>query len=178
MPENKSQIEQQLVTQLKERNKDAFVHLYDNYSAALNGVISRIIVDEAEAQDLLQDSFIKIWKKIDTYDSSKGSLFTWILNLCRNLCIDRLRSKEYKHKIQRFDKYVVYIESGEREKTDSIDLKENLNILSPEQREIIDLAYFGGYTQQEISEELTIPLGTVKTRVRAALLVLRKIYEG
>src|SRR4051812_14493882 len=81
---------------LKQRDETAFAYLYDNYAGALNGVISRMVDDEQTAEDILQEAFVKIWNNFSQYDNTKGRLFTWMVNLTRNLTIDMLRSKGYK----------------------------------------------------------------------------------
>jgi RNA polymerase sigma factor (sigma-70 family) len=176
MPE-KNYTEEELVRLLKEKSKPAFSYLYDNYSAALYGIVLRILTnDEETSQDILQESFVKIWKNIETYDRSKGTLFTWMLNVTRHTAIDKLRTLK-RTAIQSIDDNVYNIDRQHSHKTneDNIGVKEMVNKLKPEYKIIIDLAYFGGYTQEEISEELKMPLGTVKTRARAALIELRKI---
>ncbi|MEO6584355.1 MAG: sigma-70 family RNA polymerase sigma factor, partial [Ferruginibacter sp.] len=165
------------------RNKDqqGFSYLYDNYAAALNGVIVRMVDEDQLAEDILQESFIKIWNNFQQYDDTKGRLFTWMINITRNLTIDTLRSKGYKkqRKISKDENFVLNFndKSIKTDRFDSIGLHKQLQQLKPAQRSIIDLAYFNGYTQEEISQEMGIPLGTVKTRMRSAILELRKILS-
>ena len=170
--------EAELITLLKAKNQKAFSYLYDNYSKALFLVSYRILNDTEEAEDSLQNSFVKIWNSFDLYDSSKGKLYTWMLNITRNLAIDTARSKalRFKNKIQEVTE-IVYHKNGlfvEDVKSDSIGLSMIVHDLTNDQKEIIELVYFQGYTQQEISEKLNMPLGSVKTKVRQALLILRK----
>lgn len=156
-------------------------YLYDNYSGALYGVVLRVIKDEDIAQEVLQDAFLKIWDKIETYDASKGKLFTWMLNVTRNLAIDRTRSKEMSKgkKTDDLDLLVNRIDNQEQSElqVDTIGLKETLNQLSEEQRFVIEHLYLKGFTQSELAEEFNIPLGTVKTRTRLALIELRTILK-
>jgi RNA polymerase sigma factor (sigma-70 family) len=170
--------ESELVQLLKERDKAAFSELYDRYSGALYGVILRILKNNEEAaQDILQDSFIKIWKSFDSYDVTKGSLFTWILNVARNTAIDKGRSLG-RQPIQPIDENVNISELHfVQSNIDRIGLKEIVSKLKPEHKTIIDMAYFNGFTQEEISDRLKLPLGTVKTRARTALIELRKIFN-
>jgi RNA polymerase sigma-70 factor, ECF subfamily len=140
-----------------------------------------MIDDEHLTEDILQEAFVKIWNNFDQYDSTKGRLFTWMINITRNLTIDTLRSKAYKKQQKIFsDEYVV---SGNQDKNfttssyDTIGLREQVQNLKPDQKIIIDLAYFNGYTQEEISKEMSIPLGTVKTRMRSAIIELRKLLR-
>ncbi len=170
--------EEELVLQLQSRNKHAFAYLYDNYAGALNGVIYRLVEDKELAEDILQEAFVKIWNNFSNYDTAKGRLFTWMLNLTRNLTIDTLRSKGYKkqQKISSDENSVSNLgDNTTAEKFDALGVRKHLVSLKPEQRTIIDMAYFNGYTQDEISKEMGIPLGTVKTRMRTAILELRKL---
>ncbi|MDQ3047728.1 MAG: sigma-70 family RNA polymerase sigma factor [Bacteroidota bacterium] len=169
--------ESDLILLLKRKDAAAYSLLYDNYSASLYGVITRVVAAEEIAQDILQEVFIKIWKNIDSYDSSKGRLFTWMLNIARNASIDYSRSRQSKveSKIQDIDNSVYEINSrtSTRINTDVIGVKEEVAKLKDDYRVLIDMIYFGGYTQEETAKELNIPLGTVKTRVRAAIIKLR-----
>ncbi len=164
---------------LRKKDRSAFEYLYDQYSGALLGVISRIIKRETIAEEVLQDVFLKIWDRIETYDPSKGRLFTWMLNIARNQAIDKTRSKEYSKdkKTGDIENYVNRIDHEEyvEQKVEAIGLQEILNALPEDQRFIIDQHYLKGYTQTEISEEFNLPLGTVKTRMRIAMKELRNL---
>lgn len=168
-----------LVSRLFKKDQLAFSYLYDNYAAALNGVIFRIVQDEETAEDVLQDTFIKIWNNFASYDKTKGRLFTWLVNIARNLAIDHTRSKGFKNQQKNLDvdKIVGYIDTKKNTmfNPEQIGLRNMLEKLTPEQREILDLVYFSGYTQAEVANELNIPLGTVKTKIRMALIHLRTI---
>ncbi len=181
LPEEKKYSEEELVLLLQARDQQAFSYLYDNYAAALNGIIYRMVEERELAEDILQEAFIKIWNNFSSYDTGKGRLFTWMLNLTRNLTIDTLRSKGYKKqgKISGDENSVSNYTDDSKiaEKFDAMGLRKQLVNLKPEQRAIIDLAYFNGYTQDEISKEMGIPLGTVKTRMRTAILELRKMLQ-
>jgi RNA polymerase sigma factor (sigma-70 family) len=170
--------EEELVLLLGQRDRNAFSYLYDNYAGALNSVIFRLVPDKTLCEDILQEAFVKIWNNFNSYDKSKGRLFTWMLNLTKNLTIDTLRSKGYKKqtKISGDENTVSNVQDSNTgvDKFDTVGLRNQLSALKPEQRTIIDMAYFSGYTQDEISKALDIPLGTVKTRMRAAILELRK----
>lgn len=155
--------------------------MYDKYSRALFAVISRIIIDRDIAEEVFHDAFIKITRKIDGYDESKGRLYTWMANICRNSTIDKTRSKEFSKssKTNTIDDFVYGLESasGTLEQVDGIGVKELLTVLNEEQRFVIECIYFKGYTHSEVSEEYDIPLGTVKSRIRAAVNVLKKNLE-
>jgi len=166
-----------LVSRLKSGDQSSFSELYDRYSGALNGIVSRIVLDSEASQDVLQDTFIKIWKNIERYDGSKGSLFTWMLNIARNTSIDSLRKlkKEGKTEIQNLENSVGVI-GAVQQNINSIGLNKLVEKLQPEQRLMIEYIYFKGYTHQEVSDELDMPLGTVKTRTRLAMRELRKWF--
>lgn len=137
--------------------------------------------DEDIAEELLQDVFLKIWDKIENYDASKGKLFTWMLNIARNQAIDKTRSKEMSKgkKTDDIDNLVNRIDSqsyGELQ-VDAIGLKEVLDRLSKDQKFVVDHLYLKGYTQSELAEEFDIPLGTVKTRLRLAMVELRSFLS-
>jgi RNA polymerase sigma factor (sigma-70 family) len=171
--------EEELVALLKQESRDAFNYLYSNYSAVLYGVVRRVIFDEQTAQDVLQEVFVKIWSNIDRYESSKGRIYTWMLNIARNAAIDKLRSKGeiMKGKIQTGEDIVINTQKGTTEqRTDTIGLHKAVAGLEPQYRAIVELAYFKGYTQEEISKALDVPVGTVKTRMRHALKVLREHF--
>lgn len=156
----------------------AFSYLYDNYSGSLYTVICQIVSDMEAANDVLQEVFINIWKKIASYDPAKGRLFTWMLNIARNASIDTVRSKSYQNSMKNTPVSVSSEVTGITNfNVDNIGLKKILQRLKPEHRVLIDLAYFKGYTHEEIADIENIPLGTVKTRIRNALLQLREYLK-
>lgn len=166
---------------LQRREKIAIEALYDMYSASLFGVISRIIADTATAEDVLQETFVKIWHSFAAYSSEKGRLFTWMVNIARNLSIDKLRSRDFKNqtKNQEIENNVTFIDEQRNTvyKPELLGIKEMVQTLKPEQQAILDLVYFKGYTHVEAAEELGIPLGTIKTRLRTAIIELRKYFN-
>lgn len=173
--------EDELVAGLQQKDQQVFSYLYDNYAPALNAVIYKMVDNRELSEDILQEAFVKIWNNFTSYDKTKGRLFTWMLNLTRNLTIDTLRSKSYKKqtKISGDENVVSNIQDSNSgiEKFDSLGLAKQLSNLKPDQKTIIDLAYFNGFTQDEISKQLNIPLGTVKTKMRSAILELRKYIQ-
>jgi len=179
MPETLSYTESELVALLKQRTQTAFNYLYDNYSGALYSVVLSILQDKELANDVLQEVFIKVWRQIDQYDPGKGRLFTWLVNISRNASIDTLRSKSYNAQKQiRELTETVYTAAGSiNTETDKIGLRKIVNLLKEEHKILIELAYFQGYTQDEISKLLNIPLGTVKTRLRSALIQLKDFLK-
>ena len=173
--------EEDLVRALKGKETIAIQALYDMYSGALLGVISRIIQQQEVAEDLLQETFIKIWNSADSYDSSKGRLFTWMINLARNLSIDKLRSKDFRNsnKNQDIENNVDFIDSQRKItfNADTLGLRDMVTALKPEFNDVLNMVYFKGYTHVEAAEELNLPLGTVKTRIRMAIMELRKHFN-
>lgn len=170
-----------MVTLLKTKDERAYNHLYDNYSGALYNVIVKVLGNREEAVDVLQESFIKIWKNMAQYDQDKGRLFTWMLQVTRNTAIDFMRSgsTQKENKTNRLEPNSPIIEQKNFTfmPTDHLGLSKVVEGLRAEDKQIVDLAYFQGFTQHEIAEELSIPLGTVKTRARMALIQLRNILK-
>jgi RNA polymerase sigma factor (sigma-70 family) len=169
--------EEALIQELKAQKPSALEYLYDNYSGALYGVIMRIVKHEAVAQEVLHDVYMKVWKQIGAYDATKGRLYTWVVNICRNAAIDKLRSKEIK-KTTKTDSvadnvYLIDHANFDTQSIDGIGLEKTLQELPDDLRFVIEQMYFKGYTQSEIAEEFNIPLGTVKTRARSAMKALR-----
>ena len=151
------------------------------YSGALLGVISRIVQQPEVAEDLLQETFLKIWNSADSYDSSKGRLFTWMINVARNMAIDKLRSKDFRNanKNQDIENNVDFIDSQKKItfNADTLGLRDMVTALKPEFNDVLNMVYFKGYTHVEAAEELNLPLGTVKTRIRMAIMELRKHFN-
>lgn len=170
---------EKLIIRLLQHNDERAIELlYDDYAAALYGVVFRIVLSEEIAQDVLQESFVKIWKSGQQYHSSKGTLFTWILNICRNTAIDATRSKHYRRngKIQTLDQIVGKKEPSATLNVNTLGLLKHVNSLEEKYRVIIELIYLQGHTQKEVTEILKIPLGTVKSRLKIGLRELRKVY--
>lgn len=164
---------------LQKRDQKAFNYLYENYAAALYGIVNSIVTDRESANDVLQNVFVNIWKKIESYDASKGRLFTWMLNIARNAAIDEVRSKGYKDSLknQPLSENVDLAGKSIGPNIDDVGLRKVLTRLKGELRVLVDLSYFQGFTHEEISKALNIPLGTVKTRIRAALIQLRTMIQ-
>ena len=161
---------------MQERNEKAFGYLYDNYSGALYGIVNSIVIDKEIANDVLQNVFVNIWRKIESYDPAKGRLFTWMLNIARNAAIDKVRSKGYKDSMRNIsieNDENVFINKTTDPVLNDVGLKKVLSKLNEEYRRLIDLSYFQGFTHDEIAKIMGIPLGTVKTRIRTAISQLR-----
>jgi RNA polymerase sigma factor (sigma-70 family) len=179
LPSTTTYPEAELVALLQARSQPGFSYLYDHYSGALYTAILAVVDDADLANDVLQEVFINIFKRIDAYDAARGRLYTWMLNIARNAAIDMVRSKGYKQMRQNREATdAVYELSGSTQMpVDQIGLRKMVGSLKQELKEVLELAYFGGYTQDEISELLQLPLGTVKTRVRTALKQLRTLMH-
>jgi len=171
--------ERELIIALQNNKKEAFEYLYDRYSPALYGIIMKIVKDEEKAADVMQDAFLKIWKNIGGYSAEKGTLFTWMLNVSRNTAIDRLRVDLKKQKVISLDHvHEADLAPGMifNPLPSTLDIRAIVQRLLPEKSILIDLVYFQGYTHEEVSEKLSLPLGTVKSRIRRALAELRSIF--
>ena len=166
---------------LRNREKAGAEALYDMYSSSLYGIIFRIVQHEEIAEDLLQETFVRIWNSFSSYDASKGRLFTWMVNIARNISIDKTRSKDFRNssKTEDIENNVLSLEmqSDNSLNPETMGLKELVAKLKPEQKIILDMVYFRGFTHAEVSEDLDIPLGTVKTRLRNGIMSLRKVFN-
>ncbi|NND79114.1 MAG: sigma-70 family RNA polymerase sigma factor [Maribacter sp.] len=170
-------LEKHIVELLQERNDKAISLLYEHYGDTLYGVAKKVVRDEELAQDVLQESFVKIWKKADTYDATKAKLFTWLFRITRNTAIDKLRSVNTKSdKEIQMDVSDVYNLGVENIKPELIDVRDNLDKIENKYQIVLEALFFHGMTQQEASDELDIPLGTIKSRLKIGLRELKKIY--
>ena len=173
---NNKYSEEELVLSLKQNSQKAFEYLYDNYSGALYGIISKILKNDEKSEDTMQEVFLKIWRKIGDYDSTKGRLFTWMVNIARNASIDQLR-KDKNIWLEDIDDHITHIDkvSSFQPQTIGMDIANIMEKLKPERKVLVDMVYLKGFTQEEAAELLQIPLGTAKSRIRTALQDL-KIY--
>lgn len=173
--------EEELISLVRSGDQGAFAYLYDNYSKALFGVIYTIVGDSEESEDILQTVFLKIWNNFGSYDKDKGRLYTWMLNITRNAAIDYTRSKQNKINLKNLSSHNIVHDIDKQYHNaanyDHIGLKNILTELKLEHQMIIDMAYYKGYTQDEIAKQLQMPLGTVKTKVRQAIIILRDIIN-
>lgn len=165
---------------IQQQDQKALAFLYDKYGDVLYGIAHKIVHSEDLAQDIVQEAFIKIWKNGPNYDPKKGTIFTWALNITRNLAIDKTRSAAFKkrqHVLEIGTKIDNTTAFSVENRPEHIGLKSQVNELDPKYKEVIDLIYFRGYTQSEVKELLGIPLGTVKSRIRIGLRELRKVFS-
>jgi len=168
-----------LITKFQQKDQKAFEELYNMYGASMHGVIYNIVRDNDIAEEIMQDVFIKAWNNSASYSASKGRFFTWILNIARNAAIDKTRSKSFKNSKKNLDAefFVDILQTSESldDQTDAIGIKKFVSKLAKKCIEVIELLYFKGYTQQEASEALDMPIGTIKTRNRNCIKELRTI---
>ncbi|MDZ4712241.1 MAG: sigma-70 family RNA polymerase sigma factor [bacterium] len=172
-----------LIKKISEKDQSALSEFYDIHSKYLFTIIYYIVKDEAEAEDLLQEVFLQLWDKVDSYDDTLGNPLAWIVRITRNKSIDRLRSKSFKNRstetdIERFFNITEDSVSSNPEVVSSMnqeqaEISSALKTLNQNQRDLIEFAYFKGYSQSELAEHFNIPLGTVKTRMRSAMMILR-----
>lgn len=164
-----------IINQVKAGDKAALYTLYDKYSAALYGVIIRVCKKEDVAQDVLQETFIKIWKNIAQYNPEKGKFYTWAYRISKNTALNEVRKS--KKLIQTEDLSVYENKKEDEGKPDFASLNGALKNLDAHHQRAITLLYFNGLTHREAHEEMGVPLGTFKSYVRQALIKLRKEYK-
>lgn len=170
--------EQTIIHLLSKKDKSAIALAYKNYGANLYGVIINILRNEEDAQEVLQDTFLKIWKKADSYNPEKGKLYTWMINIARRTAIDKTRTAAFKARKKTSTLGVLENRSTPPKELQEAVKNNNLQLMidsiDEKYRVIINLIYFQGYTMDEVHQKLDIPLGTVKSRVRLALIQFRK----
>lgn len=180
-------VEMDLLRRVAQRDRAAFEELYSRYSNVLYATALKFLKEDADAQDVVQDVFIQIWDKAKLYDPAKGKPLTWAMTMTRNRSIDRIRAIQRRSRLRdEFEQETVFDESaGVREALSGVDasekgkiLRDAVNQLSPQQRTVIELAFFRGLTQSEIADQLGEPLGTIKARARRGLMRLKEALEG
>ncbi|MBT8177888.1 MAG: sigma-70 family RNA polymerase sigma factor [Eudoraea sp.] len=163
------------IRQLQQGKKDALYKLYARYSGALYGVIIRMCKEETLAQEILQDTFVKVWRQIHTYDPERGRFYTWAYRIARNTTLNALRKQK---KLIQTEDLGVYINKEEENKgPDYTQLNGVLRNLEPHHQTAIELVYFKGLTHREAHQEMDVPLGTFKSYVQQALKHLRTAYQ-
>lgn len=180
--EDRNQEQVRLVAAMSRGDKTAMAALYDQLSGPLYSLAYRMLADASEAQDLTQDIFLQLWRTAGSYESGRGSVFSWAVTLTRNRAIDRLRMRKRRSEIlsAAAPDLQPAAPGGHTDSADSLWLSEKtaavrtaLAELTPDQKQAIELAFFGGLTQQEIAARLDEPLGTIKARIRRGLLKLK-----
>ena len=171
-------IENKIISLLNSDARSAIPLIYDHYADNLYGVILSILKNEDDAKEVIQESFVKYWKKANTYDASKSRLFTWLLSIARNTAIDKLRQRKRSHDREiQIDIPDVYSMTGKNWNPEVLDIRDHITSLDKKQRLVLEALYFQGMTQQEASESLDMPLGSIKTSLRLAMRELRKLFD-
>src|ERR671912_1418619 len=176
--------DEDLISLVEAADADAFATLYDRHSRAAFSLAYRMMGDHQAAEDLAQDAFLKVWRGAGSYRAERGSVRTWILSIVHNRGIDQLRSLASRRRTQNkveasapvsqpSEAFAQTWRNSQREQ-----VREALGTLPQEQLKILELAYFSGYTHVEIAELLSLPLGTVKGRMRLGLKKIRDFFES
>lgn len=184
-PDERQRVDALLVQRTAKGDKQAFAELYDRFSGPLHGAALRILRDPAEAQDIVHDAFVTLWEKAGTFEITRGSAFSWATTLVRNRAIDRVRMRRRRTELlaESAPSDLGYTEgstlpSGDDSAAlgdDARAVRAAVAALPVEQQRALELAFFGGLTQEEIARKLSEPLGTVKARIRRGLLKLRDL---
>jgi RNA polymerase sigma-70 factor (ECF subfamily) len=171
--------DQLLAERLRSGDREALGMLYDRYASVAMAVAVRVVSDRELAEDLVHDAYVAVWQKIDRFDPSRGSLRSWLLTIVRNRAIDRLRSTRPSIEVGEADEQSL-LRTGANptweaavQRRSAAELREALAQLPDEQRQAVELAYFGGRTYREIAVLTGVPLGTANGRLRLALAKLR-----
>lgn len=183
MDSSAAQLEEiELLRRIGRGDRASFEQFYDRFSRVLFSIAYRLLRNEQAAEDVLQEVFVQIWKKAPLYDPARGKPMTWVVTLTRHRAIDIIRSTQRRSQLhedvkletevgEKFDDHDSFsaVTSGERHEF----VREAMRKLSDEQRQALELAFFGSLTQAEIAERLDLPLGTVKARIRRGMMKLR-----
>lgn len=182
--EEKLAADHELIRAIAEKDQRALEALYVRYSKLLYSLILRVVHSATEAEDILQEVYLQVWHKASTYSSLRGSLYAWLVTLARNRAIDRLRSKSQRQQRLRSPEEELLSLSDQTTQANPLlvleveeagkILRSTLRKLTKSQRDILELAYYEGFSQSEIAAKLGTPLGTVKTRMRNAMMTLRE----
>lgn len=170
--------EQEIIQLLRAKDREGVSFLYQNYAPILMGIIFKIVKREDVAENILQDTFLKVWQKIEDFNPSKGQFLAWIIGIARNGAIDLIRTKKYQNQLNVYeinDATCGDLKSSSLLNIDHIGIREVIYKLAPKYHQLIELIYFEGYTQVEVAEELNLPLGTVKSRIRKAFSQLKTL---
>lgn len=173
-----------VLTLLADARPEAMEALYDRYGGLAYSLAYRVLQDSAAAEDVVQDAFLSIWRHAESYRPERGSLRTWLCSIVHHRALDRLRGRAGRARTD-VPLDVTHASTGVPDMWETVELeierdhvRSALGGLPADQRQTIELAYYGGYSQSEISGLLGVPLGTVKGRTRAALRRLREALEG
>jgi RNA polymerase sigma-70 factor (ECF subfamily) len=172
-----------LLERIARRDGSAIGELYDRHARVLFAIVCRIVRDQGEAEDVLQEAFVRVWEKADTYNRALGTPAAWLIRIARNRAIDRLRARRARPVTEPQDDAVLVTPADEQvvpgperaaERSEERGaIAAALTHLTSEQRLLIEAAFYEGYTQSELAEKFHLPLGTVKTRIRTGMMALR-----
>lgn len=171
-------VSQSLVNCIRQRDREGFRQLYSQFAHIIFGMSYKVTRNTVVSEDIVQETFVKVWKNIDQYNPEKAAFATWILNIARYTIIDYLRSRQHKQSLKNQNEGKIEYNTTALSSAPNIDttgIKSLVTRLEPKYREIIDLIYFAGHTREETAAILDIPVGTVKTRARYALKMLRNM---
>ncbi len=169
------------------KDQKALEKLYDLYSKIIYSIVLRIVKNQEDAEEILQNIFLQVWERARSFNRSRGTVYAWLITLARNKAIDKIRSKDFRKNFNTvaFDNVIEIFENKystieidaatARERSEYV--KKALEQIPGEQRLVIEMAFFDGYTQTEISEKLSLPLGTVKTRSRQGMMKLQNLLN-
>ena len=160
-----------LLQKLAKGDKAALADFYDRYAGLVNGLALRILRDVSEAEDVVQEVFLQAWRQAERYDARRGTPEAWLCTMARTRALDRLRRRAARREDAPDAAPVPAIVPKNEE---ALAVRKALDALSSDQRRAVELAYYGGLTQSEIAEALGEPLGTIKTRIRTAMMRLRE----
>lgn len=170
-----------LISLVAKKQVDALSELYDRYSRLVFSLSLYIVGDQIAAEEITQDAFTRLWIQAETYQPSQAKVKTWLVTIARNRAIDELRRRKVRPSTvlleEAWEISVNNLEEAVDGRAQSIQVRTALSTLPSEQQQVITMAYFGGYSQAEISNELAMPLGTVKTRMRLAMQKLRQLLR-
>lgn len=180
-----AETEAKLLEEIAGGSEAALARLYDRYSKLLFSLILAILKDSRDAEEVLQEVFLQVWKLAGRYDPSRGSAYKWLVTLARTRSIDRTRSKNFAHHREMGSgDEALERHAARASQLDAVLILERaevvrriLTAIPPEQRRVLELGYFLGHTQTEIAQALNLPLGTVKSRMRLGLIALRSLLS-
>lgn len=161
--------DRKLIAGILANDSNSLAQLYDRHIRLLWSFVLRIVKSKAEAEEVIQDLFIRIWRQAQTFDPKRGEVVVWLCQMARSMSIDRLRAN-----LSRAHREISY---GAELEADWIKVSQALKNLPAEVRVLIELAYFEGFSQSQIAEKVGLPLGTVKTRIRQGMLKLKEQFK-
>lgn len=178
-------LDSELLVRVGAGDEAAFAQLYDRFAPGLYSLVLKMVRDEKEAEDVLQEGFTHVWRRATTYDPARSSAFTWAVMVFRNKAIDRLRGRQRRERVvEKAGEDPLAMPDRDARSADVPAMLEEvamvraaLEQISPEQKEAVELAFFSGLTHEQIAERLATPLGTVKARIRRGLLRLRDFLK-